>query len=118
MKKLRILLTVTTLAGLSACMWGKRHTTIVETGSGHYLKIESWGKVYFNHEKSAIAYISPGGRLRYQLNDNVLEAENDGHGGIKYLFDIHGEKMDMQGKGKPFIAEAVKTMLRKGYRGD
>jgi len=109
---------IAALVGLSACHLGRKHTTIVENGNGHYLKIESWGKVYFNRDETAIAYMSPGSQLKYQYNDAILEAENDGHGGVKYSLEVGGEKKDIKELGTPFIAEAVRTMIRKGYRGN
>lgn len=115
MKKLRIFLAIAALGLLTAsCRFG-RHTTIIENGNGHSLRIESYGKVYFNRAGTDIAYISRGGYLEYRNNDNHLKAENDGHGGIRYELDADGQKLDPNGDGRPFIAEAVKVMIQKGY---
>jgi hypothetical protein len=117
MKKVKLLLLIAALGVLTvACNFGRRRTTIVETGNNHYIKIESMGTVDFNTEKTAISYISPGGYLNYEYNDNKLKAVNDGHGGVHYELDADGEKLDPAGNGKAFIAEAVKVMIKKGYR--
>src|ERR1700744_214400 len=115
MKKLRIFLAVAAVAVLTtSCRFG-RHTTILENGNGHNLRIESYGKVHFNPAGTDIAYISMGGYLDYQYDDKHLKAENDGHGGIKYELNADGEKLKADSNGREFIAEAVRVMIQKGY---
>jgi hypothetical protein len=116
MKKFRLLiLLVAFAAATTACHFG-RHTVIVETGNNHYLKIESYGKVYFNNDETGVAYVSRSGYLTFQDNDKHLKAENDGHNGVKYEIDIDGRPVDPQTEGKAFIAHAVRVMISKGYR--
>ncbi|MGN6639265.1 MAG: hypothetical protein ACTHJ8_10175 [Mucilaginibacter sp.] len=115
MKKLVPILLVTIITlPITACHFG-RHTTIVEKSNNHYLRIESTGKVYFNNEQTAIIHISSGGYLKYQDDENKLMAENDGRGGIKYDLTAGDEKLDPNGNGKQFIADAIKIMIKKGY---
>jgi hypothetical protein len=118
MEKFRLIITIIVLITvlgiiLSACRFG-RHTRIVENGNGHHLSIESYGKVYFNRDGTAINYISPGGRLEYHNDGRDLEAENDHHGGIKYALTQDGETLDPNAH-RAFIAEAVRVMIAKGY---
>lgn len=115
MKKLVPIFLTAIILLTAACHFG-RHTTIVEKSNNHYLRIESTGKVYFNNEQTAIIHISSGGYLKYQDDDNKLEAENDGRGGIKYELTAGDEKLDPNGNGKQFIADAIKIMVKKGYR--
>jgi len=115
MKNLRIFLAIALLGiSITSCHFG-RHTTIVENGNGHSLRIESYGKIHFNPAGTDIAYISRGGYLEYQYNDDHLKAENNGHGGIKYELDADGQRLNPNGNGKSFIADAVKMMIKKGY---
>ncbi|MFI5161046.1 MAG: hypothetical protein ACHQHN_07195 [Sphingobacteriales bacterium] len=100
---------------ITACRFGK-HTTIVENGNGHNLRIESYGKVYFNPAGTDIAYISRGGYLEYKNNDKHLKAENDGHGGIRYELDDDGQKLKADSNGREFIAQAIRVMIQKGYQ--
>jgi len=100
----------------SACHFGKGHTTILETGNNYYLKIEYSGYVHFTNDGTAISSISPGGYVKYQFNNKKLEAKNNGMGGVSYELYNYGEKVDPYRDGKPLIAEAVRMMMRKGYR--
>jgi hypothetical protein len=116
MKKLKIFLLIAVLACLiTACHFGKGHTTILETGTNYYLKIEYWGYVHFTNDGKAISSISPGGYVKYQFNHKKLEAKNNGTGGVSYEIYDYDEKLDPNRDGKPLIAEAVRMMIRKGY---
>ncbi|HTI57947.1 hypothetical protein [Mucilaginibacter sp.] len=99
----------------STCHFG-RHTTIVETGDNYHLRIEYAGKIHFNYDGTAISDISRGGYVKYERNDETLEAKNDGHGGVNYELYDHGEQVDPQAEGKAFIARAVRVMLQKNHR--
>jgi len=115
MKKLRIFLAIAALGiAITSCHFG-RHTIIAENGNGHELRIESYGKIHFNPAGTDIDYISTGGYLDYKYDDKHLKAENDGHGRIKYELDADGQKLDPNGNGHYFIAEAVKLIIKKGY---
>jgi hypothetical protein len=116
MKNLRILLLVAAFAGLSACHFGRRHATIVETGNNYYLRIEYSGKIYFNDDGTAISSISPGGYVKYENNEKKLEAWPNRNGGVRYELSYDGEKLNPDNNGRPFIAEAVKVMLLKNHR--
>jgi len=119
MEKFRLVIIITVLIAvlgiiLTSCHFG-RHTTIVENGNGHNLRIESSGKVYSNPAGTEIAYVSRGGYLKYQNDNKELKAENDGHGGVKYELIDYGQKLDPNTNGRAFIADAVKVMIAKGY---
>ncbi|MBS1532528.1 MAG: hypothetical protein JSU01_19650 [Bacteroidetes bacterium] len=114
MKNFRqIILIVLLGSAITACHFG-RHTTIIENGNGHYLRIESYGRVYFNRDGTGISYISHGGYLQYRNNDRELRAENDHHGGIKYELTEDGRQLNTD-SNRAFIAEAVRIMIAKGY---
>lgn len=118
MKDFRLLITIAVLIMvlgiiLMSCHFG-RHTTIIENGNGHYLRIESYGKVYFNKDQTAIDYISRGGYLEYRDDDRELRAESDHHGDIKYELTEDGRKLDPNANRR-FIADAIRIMISKGY---
>jgi hypothetical protein len=114
MKKLRIIVLGICIIGLfHACRFGQRHTTIVENGNGHYLKIEFSGNIEFNSNETAIAHISRYGYVKVHYNDHKLEAENDGHGGVRYKLYDGDQQLDPNGDGKALIAEAVKQIISK-----
>lgn len=96
-----------------ACNFGHRHTTIVENGNGHDLRIEFSGNIAFNSDETAIAHISRGGYVKVRLNNKKMEAENDDHGGIKYELYDGDQKLDPNTDGKALIAEAVKQIVAK-----
>lgn len=77
------------------------------------LKIEYSGKVYFNDEKTAIDYISPGGYVKYKKDDNLFFAKSNDEGEITYKL-INGDiKMNYNDEGaKFFIARAVKEIAQ------
>jgi hypothetical protein len=115
MKKFTTFLFVAALSIIiTSCHFG-RHTRIIENGNGHYLSIESYGKVYFNRAGTDIAYISRGGYLNYRNDNKELRAENDNHGGIKYELMEDGQKLEPNSNDRAFIADAVKIMMAKGY---
>jgi hypothetical protein len=114
MKKFGIFLFITALSAIiTSCHFG-RHTTIIENGNGHNLRIESSGKVYFNPSGTEIVYVSRGGYLKYKNDDKELKAENDHHGGVKYELMDYGQKLDPN-SNRAFIAQAVRVMIAKGY---
>ena len=77
------------------------------------LKIEYSGKVYFNDEKTAIDYISPGGYVKYKKDDNLFFAKSNDESEITYKL-INGDiKMNYNDEGaKFFIARAVKEIAQ------
>jgi hypothetical protein len=116
MEKLKILTVVSWIAILlSACHFGK-HSTIIETGNNYYLRIEYAGTIHFNDDGTAISSISPGGFVKYQNNEKKLEAQNNRDGGISYELSDNGEKLGLDNRGKEFIAQAVRVMLKKNHR--
>jgi hypothetical protein len=115
MKKLKFLASLCIGLLLSACHFG-RHSTIVETGDHYYLRIEYAGIIHFNDDGTAISSISPGGYVKYENNDKRLEAQNNDQGGISYELSDDGEKLHLDNRGKEFIAQAVRVMLKKNHR--
>lgn len=115
MKKLGILIAMAAIGlSLPAC---QKHNTIIENSNNYHLKIEYYGRVHFGIDGRSITGISRGGYLKYERNDEKLEAENDGHGGIKYELSEYGDPVPLNAQ-KEFIANAVKVMLQKNHHPD
>jgi hypothetical protein len=114
MEKSGIAILVAGIVVLAACTLGHHHhTTVVEKSNDHYLKIEYAGDISFNNAGTAIESISRNGYVEYQNDDKKLEAKNDGRGGISYeLYDGY-DRLPLDNKGKEFIANAVRVMIKK-----
>lgn len=116
MKKIRIFIVVLAVCiAASACHFG-RHSTIVETGDHHYLKIEYAGAIHFSADSSRISSISRGGYLKYENDGRKLEARNNSNGGIRYKLFENGEEISDNNTAREFIAGAVRVMLQKNHR--
>lgn len=115
MEKSGIAILVAGILFLAACTFGRKHETIVETSNNHYLRIEYTGHISFNNNGTAIRSISRDGYLEYQMDDKKLEAKSNGYGGVSYeLYDGY-QKLSMDERGRQFIAEAVKIMMKKTH---
>ena len=115
MRKLRMSIAIAAISIVaSAC---HRHTTIIESTNNYHLKIEYSGKVHFNMAGTGVSGISRGGYLKYECNEQKLEAHNDGNGGVRYELSDHGDPIPMADQ-KEFIAKAVRLMLQKNHHPD
>lgn len=114
MEKSGIAILVAGMVALAACTFDHHHhTTVVEKSNDHYLKIEYAGDISFNDAGTAIESISRNGYVEYQNDDKKLEAKNDGRGGVSYeLYDGY-DRLPLDNKGKEFIANAVRVMIKK-----
>jgi hypothetical protein len=115
MKTLKMLIVILSLAILTACHFGRRHTIIVENSNDHHLRIEYSGRVAFNSDNTAISNISPGGYVKYENDGRKLKAKRDRDGEIQYELDDDGQQLNMNESNKQFIAEAVRVMAQKGH---
>lgn len=106
------------IISVTACKFGKRHTTIMENGNGSTVKIEYWGQTYFNAEGTAIKSISPNGSVKYTRDDKTLIAESDYLGKITYELNDGEKQATLDESGKEFLAQAVKDMIRHGHNAD
>ena len=119
MKKSQIIIAVLGLIiTVTACRFGKRHTTIMENGNGTTVKIEYLGQAYFNADGTAIKSISPNGYVKYTRDDKTLTAESDYNGKITYELNDGGKQTMLDENGKEFLAQAVKDMIKHGHNSD
>lgn len=103
---------------VTACRFGKRHTTIIENNNGSVVRIEYVGQAYFNTEETAIKSISPNGYVKYSRNGKELVAESDGQGRITYELNDDGKRSMLDDDDKAFLAQAVKDMIKRGHSAD
>jgi hypothetical protein len=89
-------------------------TTISINNGFNNLKIEFAGEVTFTDDEKGIESISPDRFVKYKYNRKKLFAESDGHGGVRYELYSGMSRVNVNGDGRDFIAEAVKSMLNHG----
>lgn len=92
---------------------GRKSTISVNNGFNN-LKIEYAGEVTFTDDEKGIAGISNDGYVKFKHNRKKLFAESDGHGGVRYELYNGMSRVNVNGDGRDFIAEAVKTMINHG----
>ena len=88
--------------------------TIVINSDGFYEEMKYAGSVQFNEEETAIAAISPGGYLKYTLNEQQLNAVADSSGHIVYTLSRNGRVTNDSPELTRFITEAVKETIAWG----
>ncbi len=91
----------------------KGKTTITVNDQTGSLKIESKGEIHFTDDDQGIAYISPGGYVKYTRNGRKLLAEN-GAGAVVYKLNSGAETDQLNEEGRKFLAEAVRVMINHG----
>jgi hypothetical protein len=92
---------------------GRKSTISVNNGFNN-LKIEYAGEVTFTDDEKGIAGISNEGYVKFKHNRKKLFAESDGHGGVRYELYNGMSRVNVNGDGRDFIAEAVRTMINHG----
>jgi hypothetical protein len=118
MKKLQLITAIGILLSVTACRFGKRHTTIMENGNGTTVKIEYVGQTYFTPDGTGIKSISPNGYVKYSRDDKQLIAESDYNGKITYELNDGGKQTMLNDGDKEFLAQAVKDMIKHGHNAD
>ena len=118
MKKLQLITAMGILLSVTACRFGKRHTTIVENANGNTVRIEYVGQTYFTADGTGIKSISPNGYVKYSRDNKQLIAESDYHGKITYEVNDGGKQTILNEGDKEFLAQAVKDMIKHGHNAD
>ncbi|NHA05042.1 hypothetical protein G7092_14630 [Mucilaginibacter sp. HC2] len=118
MKKLQLIAAIGILLSVTACRFGKRHTTIMENGNGTTVKIEYVGQTFFTADGTGIQSISPNGYVKYSRDGKQLIAESDHYGKITYEVNDGGKQTMLNDGDKEFLAQAVKDMIKHGHNAD
>jgi hypothetical protein len=96
--------------------FGNNHeSTIVINNENFHEEIKYSGKIDFSDDETAIKSISPGGYMDFTRNGEQLLVKSDKQGVISYqLTEGEDTKVEMDSKGKQFLAVAVKEMIALG----
>ena len=118
MEKLKITLAAIAIVALvSACNRERRHVVMSEGDNWGSTKIEYSGGTYFRGD-SAIASITPNGYAKYKKDDQSFIAESDHDGKISYRINGGDAQTQLNANDKVFLAQAVKTMAKRGHNKD
>lgn len=85
--------------------------TITTSNDSVSVHIEYTGDVRFNDDETAIASLSPNGRLSYKKNKDEAVAVSDAKGAITYTLKSNGTTLDPNSaEGKAFLAASIRAM--------
>lgn len=116
MKKIQLLaIALGLITLLSACHYGRGHVIISTDDGSSRVRIEYYGQVAFNAAKTAISYISPRGYVRYEKDDERIDAYRNRNGQIVYRINGGDKKIALDDNDRLFVAEAVKEMVKRGH---
>ena len=74
--------------------------------------IQYAGRIIFNPEQTEIESISKGGFLKYERNDNEMEAEPDNNGKVTYEFDGGSKITTLTTSQKQVVAEVIRAVIK------
>lgn len=107
-KNLFILLTAT--IAFTACHTGT-HVIITSDDNNTKIKLEYWGKVQLNSDRTALESISHNGYIDYQKNDEELHITNNGNGHFNY--ELNGSKSSqLDAEGRALLSEIVSKIAK------
>lgn len=98
----------------ASCHFGRGKRIISETNNDVSIRIEYSGRIIFTEDSTAVKSISPNGYLKFKVNGKQLEAGNR-DGKIIYSFDGDDETSTISDRNKPFVADAVHEMMKRGH---
>ncbi|HVV03618.1 MAG TPA: hypothetical protein VHC96_05310 [Puia sp.] len=93
----------------------RHRTSITISTDGDYEQIRYEGRIRLTEDEAGIAFISPGGSIRYRHNDLRLEAESDDQGHVVYDIRNNGRDLSPEGDGRFVIKEALRQMIVYGF---
>lgn len=93
---------------------GRNVTTIKMINPGLSEEIQYTGTIRLNDEETAIDSISPEGFVKYTRNGMQFTAACNPMGEVVYELSDEGKKLELDERGRRFIAGAVKDMVANG----
>jgi len=94
----------------TACHTGT-HVIVASDDNNTKIKLEYWGTVVLNSDKSAIASISHDGFIDYKKNDEELHITNGSNGHFNY--ELNGNKTgDLGFNGRALLTETIQKIAR------
>jgi len=100
---------------LYACHGNHRPVTTIESRDNDTkITIRYNGTVSFTTDSSAIEGLAPLSTLSYRNNDNALRVSSNEQGQLSFEMTEKGNPLQLDARGKAFVAKAVKVMMEKG----
>ena len=94
----------------TACHTGT-HVIVTSDDNNTNIKLEYWGTVVLNNERSAITSISHNGFIDYKKNDDELRITNGSNGHFSY--ELNGNKTGaLDAGGRELLTEATQKIAR------
>lgn len=111
MKHLKtLLLTLLITASLTACHTGS-HVIVSSDDNNTKIKLEYWGTVVLNSDRTAIERISRDGFVDYKKNDEELHIANGPNGHFSY--ELNGNKTgQLDAAGRGLLIEAIQRIAK------
>jgi hypothetical protein len=101
------------LIAFTSCHRG-RHVIISTESNNVSIKIEYFGTIVVNNDKTQIEAISHDGYVNYNRNGDQLYAATDNSGHIVY--ELNGNQTTtLDNNGRELLAEAVKIIAKEQY---
>jgi hypothetical protein len=94
----------------TACHTGN-HVIVTSDDNNTKVKLEYWGTVELNGDRSAITSISHNGFVDYKKNDDELRITNGLNGHFNY--ELNGSKTDgLDADGRALLTEAIRKIAK------
>jgi len=108
-KKIALLSLLFTIV-FTACHTGT-HVIVASDDNNTKIKLEYWGTVVLNSDKTAITSVSHNGFIDYKKNDDELRITNGTNGYFSY--ELNGKKaVALDTEGRVLLAEAIRGIAK------
>ncbi len=104
------LLALIIAAAFTACRTGT-HVIVASDDNNTKIKLEYWGTVELNNDRTAITSITHDGFIDYKKNDDELRITNGTNGYFNY--ELNGNKaVALDAEGRTLLAEAIRGIAK------
>ena len=111
MKNRKIALLVLGIAAVSAACHSGHHVIVSSDDNNTKIKLEYWGTVKLNNDRTAITSITHDGFIDYKKNDEELRVTNGANGNFNY--ELNGNKaVGLDTEGRTLLAEAIQGIAK------
>ena len=108
-KKIPLLALIITIV-FTACHTGT-HVIVASDDNNTKIKLEYWGTVILNNNRTAIASISHDGFIDYKKNDDELRITNGANGYFSY--ELNGKKaVALDTEGRALLNAAIQGIAK------
>jgi hypothetical protein len=102
-------------SGMERASRGESTSNMLIKGDHFREEMKYSGKFELTEDETSFKSISPGGYLKYSMNDTSVRAESDLQGVIEYTIYEGSEKIPMDARGKARVAQVVREMINWGF---